>query len=710
MEKIGPYKIIRTIASGGMGEVYLAALERRAGFQKTVALKCMLPELVGKQRFTELFEREARLAAVLSHRNIVEIFDFGHEEDRVWLAMEYVDGVDLKRLSTRAGTIPLNIIVEIGIQAARGLAHAHQARDASGVQLNIIHRDVSPQNILLSYQGDVKLADFGLAHAAATGLDDDRALKGKFAYMSPEQVAVRALDERTDQFSLGVVLAELLSGRRAFHDPDGIAATLSRITEGRMMFELDQSRSSVPEDIRLVIKRTLAVDRRERFADLGQFAAALESAANRLNLNIGTAALSDWLATVLPQKSDKFLSLNQESTERTAVADAPILSAAGADSGLNSGPGQVSATEDTVTFVDENAAQMMGFLAADGNGQSAGQTVTMPDVASPTSARVSNSGAGLSLSAKALYPLILVLMGAVLLWLIGGPREHIASRGTALTPKKVDASLPFRADATPPVLSASAHQVDDLSQAFTARTVAKIPVTAQEDGKVIKPDPAKLSKGSSLTPQRKAIIAARPQREKKRRLKPMSSPRSMAKKSTKSRHKRSVRSVPKKGKDERSSTISPASIEKADVVVKRDAGKSSQASTSRADKPSQQVKSPATASATRQTTGPRIRPWGGATSVTLRGQARPDGWYAIPERGQLLSASQNGIRLFMRVFGNRDRIWAAINSKPSARLTVNGTHYGDTPIASVPLRSGVQEVLIMAGDGRELRVRFKAEY
>ena len=166
-------------------------------------------------------------------------------------------------------------------------------------------------------------------------------------------------------------------------------------------------------------------------------------------------------------------------------------------------------------------------------------------------------------------------------------------------------------------------------------------------------------------------------------------------------------SLSKTGAIGRRSTTKNAQIKKADTVVKKDGGRSSQTIASRADPSPQEVKLNEDASPLTRTTGPRIRPWGGATSIKLRGQPEKDGWYAVPNRGQFLSANQNGIRLLMRVFGNRDRLWAAINSKPPAKLTVNGTDYGETPIASVPLRSGIQNVRIVDGEGRILKVLFK---
>ncbi len=198
---LGPYRLLRCIAQGGMGEVHLATLEREAGFRKLVAVKRALPHLANDPSVVSRFEREARLAAVLTHRHIVQVFDFGRADGAAWLAMEYVHGVDLKAAQDRLGPQPLpaGLAVEIGLACARGLHHAHGVTDAAGEPLHLVHRDVSPHNVLLSFDGDVKLTDFGLADAATGPERPDGMIQGKYAYMSPEQARGGAVDARSDQ-------------------------------------------------------------------------------------------------------------------------------------------------------------------------------------------------------------------------------------------------------------------------------------------------------------------------------------------------------------------------------------------------------------------------------------------------------------------------------------------------------------------------------
>jgi serine/threonine protein kinase len=217
----GKYYLVEKIASGGMAEVFRAVLKGAAGFEKTVALKRILPFFGDDAAFVTLFQDEARIVSTLSHGNIAHVFDFGEVDGSYYLTMELVDGSDLAKLGDKmaeAGQpMPTATAAFVVAEAARGLAYAHEKKDAEGNTLGIVHRDVSPQNILVSYDGEVKVTDFGIAKAAgkahktATGV-----VMGKLKYMSPEQVSGKALDPRSDIFSLGVILYELVTGGPVF--------------------------------------------------------------------------------------------------------------------------------------------------------------------------------------------------------------------------------------------------------------------------------------------------------------------------------------------------------------------------------------------------------------------------------------------------------------------------------------------------------------
>src|SRR5262249_34690655 len=215
------YVLDHRIVAGGMAEVFRATMRGPAGIEKVVALKRILPIFGGERDFVDMFKDEARIAMRLAHTNIAQVFDFGEVGGSYYLAMEFVEGTDLGRLVERAAAsglrIPQPMACFLIAEAARGLDYAHERTDASGHSLGIVHRDVSPPNILLSTAGGVKIADFGISkpigklHKTATG-----AVMGKFRYMSPEQVAGLALDRRSDVFALGVILWELLTGHALF--------------------------------------------------------------------------------------------------------------------------------------------------------------------------------------------------------------------------------------------------------------------------------------------------------------------------------------------------------------------------------------------------------------------------------------------------------------------------------------------------------------
>ena len=229
---IGKYVVRRKLAEGGMAEIYLAAVLGPEGFEKDVVIKRVRPGLAGDPDFVRMFIAEARVASRLNHANLVHIFDFDKHEDTYYLAMEYVRGHSLwelrRRCQERGVAIPSMLVAQIGMEVARGLAYAHRLSE-NGQSLGLVHRDVTPHNVLLSFDGAVKLTDFGIAKAGGRATTSGM-LKGKFAYMSPEQARGDVLDARTDVFALGVTLWELLTGARLF-EGDGDVAVLRAVQE-----------------------------------------------------------------------------------------------------------------------------------------------------------------------------------------------------------------------------------------------------------------------------------------------------------------------------------------------------------------------------------------------------------------------------------------------------------------------------------------------
>ncbi|QSQ16667.1 serine/threonine protein kinase [Myxococcus landrumensis] len=275
---VGKYQLVRKIASGGMAEVYLAKAAGPMGFEKTLVLKRILPHLAEDPAFVEMFLGEARLAAQLEHPNIVQIFDFGEADGSYFLAMELIDGPTLRRLVKRAAeqVLPPVMCAKLVALAAEGLAFAHDFCDpVSGEPLGLIHRDVSPDNILVSRQGAVKVVDFGVAKVAGQGhRTQTGVMKGKVAYMPPEQLRTLPLDRRVDVYALGVVLYELLTGKRPFD------ATTEASTMQAILFEpftpVEARRPDVPVALQEILQRALAKERDERYPDCREFQADLE--------------------------------------------------------------------------------------------------------------------------------------------------------------------------------------------------------------------------------------------------------------------------------------------------------------------------------------------------------------------------------------------------------------------------------------------------
>ncbi len=288
--RLGPYELVERLATGGMAEVYLARRAGPHGFAKQVAVKRILPQLASDPDFVAMFVDEARVTGRLQHPNIVSVFDFGEEDGELYMAMEYVDGTTGARLiraaAARSEDIPLEVSIHIALSVLRGLEYAHAACDEHGKPLCLVHRDVSPGNVLIDRSGAVKLTDFGIARAAEFERRTDVGqLKGKLGYMSPEQVVGRELDARSDLFTLGIVLAEMITVRPLFSGGRELDVLL-RIRDADVS-ALDRNAGRVPDDVRGVLFRALAKDPAERYPNAASFAQALEEVIRRRRLNVG---------------------------------------------------------------------------------------------------------------------------------------------------------------------------------------------------------------------------------------------------------------------------------------------------------------------------------------------------------------------------------------------------------------------------------------
>jgi len=279
-EPFGKYYLIDKIATGGMAEIFKAKTYSHGGFENLMAIKRILAHLGENEDFVEMFIDEAKVSVALQHANIIRIYDFGKILDNYFIAMECVDGKDsrniLRKLARRRQYLPVNFAAYIAHQVCRGLAYAHEKKDAEGRAYGIVHRDISPSNILVSYEGDVKIADFGIAKAELnTGSTDVGTLKGKFEYMSPEQARGKELDGRSDLFSLGICLHEILTGRRLFKS-DSNAASLEKIKTGDIPSPSSLNRR-VPEVLDRIVMKALSRDKDTRYKSAAEMQAELEA-------------------------------------------------------------------------------------------------------------------------------------------------------------------------------------------------------------------------------------------------------------------------------------------------------------------------------------------------------------------------------------------------------------------------------------------------
>jgi len=255
------YSIIEKIDAGGMAEVWKARATSMQGFDKVVAIKRVLPSLSENKRFMSMFLDEARLSLNLNHANIVQTFDIGVSDNTYFIVMEWVDGTHLKSVCDTARSqgyrVPRQQAAYIMAEICKGLTHAHQRRDENGNRLGIVHRDVSPPNVLLSREGEIKLVDFGLAKAQSQiSTTDPGIVKGKFSYLSPEAAMGQEVDPRTDVFSAGILLWETIAGRKLFHGKTNLE-TGQRVREARVP-KLSDENPEIEEELDAIVAKALA--------------------------------------------------------------------------------------------------------------------------------------------------------------------------------------------------------------------------------------------------------------------------------------------------------------------------------------------------------------------------------------------------------------------------------------------------------------------
>ncbi len=305
---VGKYTLVRKLATGGMAEVFLARAQGAMGFQKTVVVKRILPHFSDDPNFIQMFLGEARLAAELNHPNLVQVFDFGQEDGRLFLAMEYIDGPNLRTLNqaVRAEEGPLSfpLVARIIALAAEGLHAAHELTDEFGRPQGLVHRDISPDNILVSKSGAVKVVDFGIAKATnQVSHTRSGVIKGKMAYMPPEQLTREPLDRRCDIFALGIVMHELVAGSLPF-DATSEVSIIQAIMGSAPLERASLKRPDVPPGLEAIITRCLEKNRERRYPTCRELQGDLERFLQAQGAVVGTGDIAEVITRLFSHSED----------------------------------------------------------------------------------------------------------------------------------------------------------------------------------------------------------------------------------------------------------------------------------------------------------------------------------------------------------------------------------------------------------------------
>ena len=300
-KQIGRYEIVDRLAVGGMAELFKAHLQGDHGFAKLVAIKKILPHLAVDKQFVEMFIDEARITAQLDHRHIVQVFELGTDADTPYIAMQFVDGLDVLALLRECARVQIRLPPDLCALIARdvldALDYAHNARDVNGRPLGIIHRDISPGNVLLSWRGDIKLTDFGIARAAERRHKTETGtLKGKYGYMSPEQVSGGEIDARSDIFSVGILLAEMVMARRLFTSTNDLDILL--MVRDARLDRLHKYASEFPVELRVLTVRALQRRPEDRWQSAAQFRDAIDEWIRRTT-GVGPRELASLIGQVM---------------------------------------------------------------------------------------------------------------------------------------------------------------------------------------------------------------------------------------------------------------------------------------------------------------------------------------------------------------------------------------------------------------------------
>ena len=324
--QFGRYTLVQRLATGGMAEVFKAKILSTHGFEKLLVIKRILPNLAADKTFVSMFIDEAKLTAQLIHPKIVQVTDFGEDGGQYFIALEFVDGFDglalLRSAAQKHVRLPIPICMFVASEVLDALDYAHNAKDGDGRPMHLVHRDISPSNVFIARRGDVKLGDFGIAHAQERESKTQAGtLKGKYGYMSPEQVTGGDLDGRSDIFAVGIVLAEMLMGKRLFSAPNDLDVLLM-VRDGRLE-RWDKYGKDIPPRLDAIVRKALAKSLDERFQSAADFRDALEDLQFKFGMRVGPADIGLLATDLFDTSPDAVARLKEHGKKWEIHAEAP---------------------------------------------------------------------------------------------------------------------------------------------------------------------------------------------------------------------------------------------------------------------------------------------------------------------------------------------------------------------------------------------------
>jgi hypothetical protein len=482
--RLDRYELLCPIAEGGMASVWIARQTGKHGFQRFVAIKTILPKYAAEPSFQNMFIDEARIASGIEHNNVTQILDVGEQHGVTYLVMEYVDGDALSKIHRAARKkgikIPLGILLRMIADVCGGLHAAHELRDEHGQPMGVVHRDVSPQNVLVTTRGVAKLIDFGIAKARdrLSGETHADTLKGKVQYMPPEQALGRPVDRRADVWAAGAVLYHLIAGKPPF-EADNEIQTLFQITSGRSPAPLPPS---VPEPVRAVVKKALAQKLEERFASAAALQQGIEDAIVESKLATSTSAVAAFLEEMVGERAKKrkeAIAFGLKAAEEREKAAALMRSNADQT-------GQTNVTSDTGARIVV-AAQLAARAGETGGASGPSETT------SPTGHTIGSTAMSVPMNGprRSMAVIVAATIGALVLV---GTVILVATRSSSGAAPAAAAALsslaPKSGPSIPPPPAPSASAAESASEQAAEPPPSEEPSTTAVAGQATEPAPA----------------------------------------------------------------------------------------------------------------------------------------------------------------------------------------------------------------------------